>query len=101
MPWIQEWVLPGNIRKARQKFPTGLIGYFYKQWTGDEGEGALLGSFKGNVVGVGPLILYNFKIEEIPININGRYYKEFDMKHRLKGEAAFITFSFPLFTLSK
>ncbi|MGL4539637.1 MAG: SphA family protein [Candidatus Rhabdochlamydia sp.] len=76
----------------------GLVSYLYHQMTGDSGKGALLGSFKGRVIGMGPLILYNFKLCNTPVSVNARYYKEFDVLHRLKGDSVFITFAFPLFS---
>ncbi|MGL5626180.1 MAG: transporter [Candidatus Rhabdochlamydia sp.] len=76
----------------------GLVSYLYHQMTEDSGKGALLGSFKGRVMGMGPLILYSFKLCNTPVSVNARYYKEFDVLHRLKGDSVFITFAFPLFS---
>jgi len=81
-------------------FQLGLVGYYYKQFTGDSGQGALFGSFKGQAIGLGPLLLGNFKVRKTPITFNARYYKEFDTKNRLKGESFFVTFSLPLAVFS-
>lgn len=76
----------------------GLVSYLYNQVTKDSGKGVLLGSFKGRVIAMGPLILFNFKICNTPVSLSARYYTEFDVLHRLKGDSVFITFALPLFS---
>jgi len=39
-------------------FAVGLRGYYYKQVKGDSGSGALLGSFKGESLGLGPGVVW-------------------------------------------
>jgi Putative MetA-pathway of phenol degradation len=48
----------------------GVVGYDYRQITGDPGPGALLGPFIGTVDAVGPGLSYSTKIGEIPVTIN-------------------------------
>jgi len=75
----------------------GVGGYVYDQVTGDSGSGDHIGPFEGRVVAVGPLVGYTFKILEIiPVNLNARWFHEFDTKNRLRGDAIFGSISLPL-----
>ncbi len=49
------------IRHLPGKLAFGLVGYLYQQLTGDSGDGAVLGSFKGRTAGIGPTLAYTFK----------------------------------------
>ncbi len=83
-----------------QHFPFGLAagvgGYFYQQLTGDTGPGAVLGSFRGRVAAVGPLLSYTFKVDTQQVTISGRWFHEFDTKRRVRGDSIFASLSFPL-----
>ena len=76
----------------------GLAGYWFYQLTKDSGKGALLGGFRGRVLGLGPCLSYDFKIKDFEFNANVRYYKESNAKHYLKGESFWLTVSIPIFT---
>ena len=76
----------------------GLAGYWFYQLTKDSGKGALLGGFRGRVLGLGPCLSYDFKIKNFEFNANVRYYKESHAKHYLKGESFWFTLSIPIFT---
>ena len=39
-------------------FAIGVQGFYYKQYTGDSGSGAVLGDFKAQVAGIGPAVLW-------------------------------------------
>jgi hypothetical protein len=41
-----------------ESFAVGIHGFYLKQVTGDSGDGALLGDFKGEAAGVGPALLW-------------------------------------------
>jgi hypothetical protein len=77
-------------------FSIGLNGYAYKQITGDSGAGAKLGSFEGQVFAIGPALDYTFKIGELPVALNLRYFYEFGVENRLEGHAGFLNIAFPL-----
>lgn len=83
-----------------QHFPFGLAvgvtGYVYQQVTGDSGSGAVLGSFKGRVLGLGPVLAYDFKVGDRPYNIQAKYYKEMAAKHRFEGQTFIFGFSLKL-----
>jgi hypothetical protein len=83
-----------------QHFPFGLAagvgGYFYQQITGDSGSGATLGPFRGRVAGVGPLLSYTLKVDKQEVTLSGRWFHEFDVKNRVRGDAVFASLSFKL-----
>ena len=72
----------------------GLVGYVYRQITGDSGSGARLGSFKSRVAAVGPEVGWFFKDQTI--YFSARWYWEFDAKHRPEGWNLWLTLSVPL-----
>jgi hypothetical protein len=71
-------------------------GYYYDQVTGDSGSGAGLGSFKGRVVAIGPVMNLNFQVGKIPVSANLKYFREFDVENRLEGDAGYFTLTMPL-----
>jgi hypothetical protein len=78
----------------------GVGGFVYDQVTGDSGAGAKLGPFEGRDVAIGPLVGYTFKfMEVIPVNLNARWFHEFDVKNRVTGNSIFGTISIPLINL--
>lgn len=77
-------------------FQVGAASYYYKQLTRDQGRGAILGPFKGEDFGIGPVLKYDFKWGIVPISVNARYYKETYAKRHLKGDSFFVTFEMPL-----
>ena len=78
----------------------GVGGYVYDQVTGDSGSGNRIGPFEGRVVAVGPLVGYTFKIMEvIPVQLNARWFHEFDVQKRVTGDSVFGTISLPLVNL--
>jgi len=66
--------------------------------TGDSAPATrILGPFEGRVVAVGPLVGYTFKIMNlIPVNLNARWFHEFDVRNRVTGNSVFGTISLPL-----
>lgn len=74
------------------KLSFGLIGYYYQQLSGDNGDGAVLGDFKGRVASLGPLLSYTF---ENNVSLNARWYHEFEAKNRVEGDAILATLTIP------
>jgi hypothetical protein len=89
-----EWAATQNLSK---QFSVGVVGYYYKQITGDSGPGAILGAFKGEVTAIGGTIGYNMRIGDLPIATRLKIYREFDVTNRLEGTAGYFTLSMPLF----
>jgi hypothetical protein len=84
------------IQHLPSGFSFGVGGYHYRQVTGDSGTGAVLGPFLGRVTAVGPVLGYVLKAGAIPINLNARWFAEFDTQNRVQGHAVFATLSLPL-----
>ncbi|MGH8760302.1 MAG: SphA family protein, partial [Burkholderiales bacterium] len=74
----------------------GLVGYVYKQLTGDSGSGAQLGDFKSQVSAVGPQAGYFFKVGDRQWYANLKGYYEFDAKNRPEGWNVWLTLAIPL-----
>ena len=80
----------------------GVVGYWYEQLTGDSNNPALLGDFKGRVIGVGPEVSYQFTSSKLhPVTVDLRWYHEFEARNRLEGDGVFLTFSVPLAFVQK
>jgi hypothetical protein len=84
------------IQHLPSGFSFGAGGYHYRQVTGDSGSGARLGPFMGRVTAVGPVIGYVLKAGALPINLNGRWFAEFDTENRMQGNAVFASLTVPL-----
>ncbi|MDD5084506.1 MAG: transporter [Candidatus Omnitrophica bacterium] len=80
---------------AAQHFPCGLAlgagGYYYQQITGDSGDGALMGSSRGRVVALGPVVSYSTKVKGHDIGLSFKYFREFADENRWAGNAFFLT----------
>ena len=83
------------------KFDNGLIigvnGYDYRQITGDSGQGAYLGPFKGTLDAVGPGLSYSTLIGETPVTIGVRDYEQYNYRNAYHGNVviASLTAVFP------
>jgi hypothetical protein len=69
----------------------GVVGYDYRQFTGDSGSGAILGSFKGRVDAVGPGLIYTTLIGQTPLVLNLRHYMEFDGHNHFQGNSTIFS----------
>jgi hypothetical protein len=65
----------------------GVVGYDYRQLTGDSGSGAVLGPFKGTVDAVGPGLSYTTLIGTTPVILNVRHYREYNVENRWDGHS--------------
>lgn len=75
----------------------GVAGYYFYQLTPDKFRGKqFFNGFRGKVFGIAPLLSYNFKIADIPVFANVRYYTESDSKNYLKGNSFFFTLTVAL-----
>ncbi|WP_310352973.1 transporter [Methylobacterium sp. BE186] len=88
-----EWSASKYLSK---ELSIGLVGYYYNQLTGDSGPGDRIGPFKGRVTSLGGQVGYTFKLGEIPVSTNVRFFREFDVRNRFTGTAAYLTISAPL-----
>jgi len=84
------------VQNFSKRFALGINGFYYDQVTGDSGPGANLGSFKGRVAAIGPVMNLNFQLGKIPVSTSLKYFREFDVKNRLEGDAGYFTLTMPL-----
>lgn len=77
------------------RFSAGLVGYHYRQLTGDSGRGASLGPFRGRARALGATLAWNFPGAR-PWSLRLKAYKEQGAYNRLEGHAAYLTLSVPL-----
>jgi hypothetical protein len=75
----------------RNGFLFGMAGYALQQTTNDYGRGAVLGPFKGRVIGVGPLVGKTILLHEVPIHFTFKYDFEFAQQNRSSGNELWFT----------
>ncbi len=83
-----EWAVGREIYKG---LVFGVVGYDYRQLTGDSGAGAVFGSFEGSVDAIGPGLTYTTLVGKTPLILNARYYQEFNTEHRWQGNMTIIS----------
>jgi len=90
--------LEGSVERLFSKsFSAGIQGYHFQQISGDSGQGATLGSFKGRVSALGLTAAYNFEAGHTPVTVRGRVFKEFGAKNRVDdGTSIFLSVDLPL-----
>lgn len=76
-----------------ESFGVGVNGFIFRQLSGDSGDGALLGDFKGEASGIGPAMYYIRKIAGSDVYFSAKWLKEFDVKNRLKGDYVYASFA--------
>lgn len=92
-----EFHLEASIERIfSDAFSLGVQFYHFDQVTGDSGEGARLGPFKGRITGIGGTTAYNFRIGTTPVTARLRIFQEFGAQNRLEGTAAMFSLTFPL-----
>jgi len=68
----------------------GVSAYYYQQVTGDSGSGATLGDFKGQSVGVGPVVSYTTKIGSHDTIVELKWLHEVETENRVKGDIVWL-----------
>jgi hypothetical protein len=92
-----EFHLEGAIEKSLSPtFSLGVMGYHFQQLSGDEGDGAVLGPFKGRVSALGGTGAAHFKVGPIPMILRLKVLEEFGVENRLKGTVGYVSLSFPV-----
>lgn len=87
-----EWAVTKTVFK---RYTAGLAGYHYQQISGDSGDGAIFGDYKGRVSALGLTAGYTFQIGQTPVSLSARYFNEFGAKNSLEGESVLVTLAFP------
>jgi hypothetical protein len=83
-----EWAIG---REVATGLVIGVVGYDYRQLTGDSGSGARLGSLEGSVDAIGGGIQYTTIANGTPIILNARHYEEFDVEKRWSGSMTILS----------
>ena len=83
-----EWAVG---REIAQGLVVGVVGYSYRQLTGDTGPGALLGPFEGDVDAIGAGLSYTTLLGKTPLIINLRHYEEFNAERRMDGHMTILS----------
>ena len=74
-----------------ERFALGVHGYYYKQVEGDSGDGAILGNFKGESVGIGPSFLWTPAAGDGKFSITGTWLHDLDATNRLESDYGVVT----------
>ena len=75
-----------------ETFAFGIQGFYYKQYTGDSGSGAVLGDFKAQAAGIGPAIFWAPTILGTSVNFVAKWFHEFEVENRLEGDHILFEF---------
>jgi hypothetical protein len=68
----------------------GVEAFYFRQVTGDGGQGAKLGEFKGMTAGVGPVLGYIKPIGRNSLALEAKWLPELDTKNRLEGDYIWV-----------
>ncbi len=77
-------------------FAIGATGSFYKQVTGDSGDGAVLGGFLGRGSSIGPALLVSVPILGTAVTFTTKWLHEFEVKNRFEGDYVYLLAAFHL-----
>lgn len=77
-----------------KEFKVGLVGYAWTQFTGDSGDDATLGDFKSEVYGAGPAVDYLLKVGKTDVDLQLRWYYEYESNNRFEGDAFYFSAAF-------
>lgn len=77
-----------------ETFAIGVQGFYYKQYTGDSGSGAVLGDFKARAAGIGPAVFWGPSILDTQVALAAKWFHEFSVENRLKGDHVLVEFGF-------
>lgn len=79
-----------------ESWAVGINGFFYRQVSGDSGDGALLGDFKGEASGIGAQVMWVPPRYEGSVALVGKWIHEYDSENRLDGDHVFLSFMIKL-----
>lgn len=68
----------------------GATGFWYRQVTGDSGEGATLGDLKAEANGIGPVVSFVGQISDVPVTAELKWLHEFENRFRPEGDTVFL-----------
>jgi hypothetical protein len=79
-----------------ESLAVGIHGFYFKQLSGDSGDGALLGDFKAEASGIGPAVMWLPAKYEGEVAFAAKWLHEYDTKNRLEGDHVFLSFMMSL-----
>jgi len=77
-----EWAIGYELA---QGLVVGVVGYDYRQLTGD--SGGRVGPFEGQVDAIGAGLSYTTIVDKTPVTFNLRHYEEYNAKRRWEGNS--------------
>ncbi len=83
-----EWAVGREITTG---LVIGVVGYDYRQLTGDSGKGAILGPLEGSVDAIGGGLSYTTIANGAPLILNARHYEEFNVENRWTGSMTILS----------
>jgi hypothetical protein len=83
-----EWAVGREISPG---LVVGVVGYDYRQLTGDSGSGARLGPLEGTVDAIGGGVSYTTLIGKTPLILSARHYQEFNVENRWDGSMTILS----------
>jgi hypothetical protein len=72
----------------------GANGFYYRQLSGDSGSAALLGDFKGQTYGVGPVLSCVRQVGKTQLLAEVKWLPELDTDKRMEGDYIWFKFGF-------
>lgn len=83
-----EWAIGRDICTGLM---IGVVGYDYRQLTGDSGSGAKLGPLEGSVDAIGGGLTYTTLANGAPLILSARHYEEFNVERRWNGSMTILS----------
>lgn len=83
-----EWAIGRDICTGLM---IGVVGYDYRQLTGDSGSGAKLGPLEGSVDAIGGGLTYTTLANGAPLILSARHYEEFAVERRWNGSMTILS----------
>ena len=77
------------VQNFSEPFAVGVNGYYYE-------PGVRLGSFEARLVALGPVMNLKLQLGQIPVSAALRYFREFEVRNRLEGDAGYANITIPL-----
>ncbi len=79
-----------------ESWAIGVNGFFYRQLSGDSGDGALLGDFKGEASGIGAQVMWMPPKYKGDMALVGKWIHEYNSENRMDGDHVFLSFMMKL-----
>jgi hypothetical protein len=74
-----------------ETFALGIRGYYYRQFTGDSGSGAILGNFEGEGFAIGPGFVWFPKFAEGKLVVLGKLMRDLTTTNRFESDFGTLT----------